>query len=74
MALFATGARHRADGYARQSGAGLGDRFLTQVARTLGLIARHSASGSTRHVEFVPDLPAPLRFLHIAQLQRYLIY
>ena len=52
----------------------LAERFLTQVHITLQRVAQFPASGSTRHAGCIQGLPAPLRFVPVAQFERYLLY
>lgn len=63
-----------ADWYVRQGGLALGERFLAQVDATLMRLGQFPASGSTRHADCIPDLPAALRFFPVAQFERHLVY
>ena len=37
-------------------------------------VARHPASGSTRHAALFPELPVPLRFHPLRHFERVLVY
>lgn len=63
-----------ADWYVGQGGLALGERFLAQVQATLAQLGRFPASGSSRHADCIPGLPAPLRFIPVREFERYLIY
>lgn len=63
-----------ADWYVGQGGLALGERFLAQIHVSLMRLGQFPAIGSTRHADCIPGLPAPLRFVPVAQFERYLIY
>lgn len=63
-----------ADWHASQGGLELELAFISALEAAADLVARHPASGSTRHAGLFPDLPAPLRFLPLKTFERYLIY
>ena len=49
-------------------------RFLDTIETAYAMLAEHPASGSTRHAEFCPELPYPLRFHCLSGVPRILIY
>ena len=49
-------------------------RFLDAVQAVYELLADQPAIGSTRHAEFCPELPQPLRFHPLADFPRILVY
>lgn len=63
-----------ADWYVGQGGLALGERFLAQIHVSLMRLGQFPAIGSTRHADCIPGLPFPLRFVPVAQFERYLIY
>ena len=63
-----------ADWYAVQGGLALGERFLFQVQATCSQLSQFPGSGSLRHADCIPGLPAPLRFLPLREFERHLVY
>lgn len=63
-----------AEWYAGQGGMALELAFIEALEATIDLIARHPASGSTRHAALFPDLATPVRFFTLKKFDRYLIY
>lgn len=60
--------------YAMQDGLPLELDFIDALQGTFDLIARHPASGSTRHAHLLSQLPAPLRYHPLKRFDRYLVY
>lgn len=60
--------------YAMQGGLALELDFIDALQGTFDLIARHPASGSTRHAHLLSQLPAPLRYHPLKRFDRYLVY
>lgn len=60
--------------YAQQGGLPLEIRFIAAVEAAAGLVCEHPAAGSTRHAEYITDLPVALRFLVVSGFERTLIY
>lgn len=60
--------------YALQGGLTLELDFIDALEASFDLIARHPASGSTRHSLLLPQLPTPLRFHRLKRFDRYLVY
>lgn len=60
--------------YAQQGGLPLEMRFIAAVETTAGIAREHPAAGSTRHADYVPDLPTALRFLVVGGFERTLLY
>ena len=60
--------------YAVEGGLALELKFIDALAAAFELIARHPASGSTRHALLFPELPAPLRFHPLRHFERVLVY
>jgi len=50
--------------------------FLDALERSYGLLSEQPSMGSTRHADYVPGLPVPLRFFPVsnARFPRILIY
>ena len=49
-------------------------RFLDSAEAAFRLLGEHPAIGSTRHAEFCPELPDPLRFHPLEGFPRVLVY
>lgn len=49
-------------------------KFLDEVEGAYELLAGQPAIGSTRHAEYCPELPHPLRFHPLKTFSRILIY
>lgn len=60
--------------YLRRDSLDAARRFLEDVERCYELLATHPKIGSTRHAEFCPDLPHPLRFHPLKAFPRILVY
>lgn len=60
--------------YLRRDSLDAARRFLEDVERCHELLAAHPQIGSTRHAEFCPDLPHPLRFHPLKDFPRILVY
>lgn len=60
--------------YLRRNSLDAARRFLENVERCYELLASHPKIGSTRHAEFCPDLPHPLRFHPLKDFPRILVY
>ena len=60
--------------YAQQGGIALELRFIAAAESTALLVREHPKSGSMRHADEVPDLPARLWFFPVKQFERYLLY
>jgi toxin ParE1/3/4 len=48
--------------------------FLDAIEHAYNVISAHPQSGSTRHAEFLPELPYPLRFHVVKGFPRVLVY
>lgn len=48
--------------------------FLDAIERSYDTLAEQPGIGSTRHAQYVPELPLPLRFHPITRFPRILIY
>lgn len=60
--------------YLRRDSLDAARRFLEDVERCYEFLATHPQIGSTRHAEFCPDLPHPLRFHPLKVFPRILVY
>lgn len=60
--------------YAAEGGLALELGFIDALAAAFEVIARHPASGSTRHAGLFPELPVPLRFHPLRRFERILVY
>lgn len=49
-------------------------RFIEEIEAAYALQADHPCSGSARHAELLPELPAQLRFHPVRHFERILIY
>lgn len=60
--------------FLRRESAQAAGKFLDAVQAAYELLSEQPAIGSTRHAEFCPELPYPLRFHPIKRFPRILIY
>lgn len=63
-----------ADWLASEASADIARRFIDVTENILTLLGEQPAIGSTRHAEWLPDMPYPLRFHPVRGFPRLLIY
>lgn len=60
--------------YVDRGGTSLEVAFLDELEAAFNLIVAYPESGSTRHADLFPELPAPLRFHPLRRFERILVY
>jgi len=61
-------------GYLRRKSRRAAASFLDAVQAAYELASEHPAIGSTRHAEYCPELPYPLRYIPLQDFPRILVY